>query len=106
RLAEIGVNIWALAYTAVMSIVAGLACGLAACLSLDRANPKTAFRQTGAGPAPKGRPFRYVLTVTQVALTLMLTVASALLVRTMRAVEGLDLGFQPDRVIAIGVSPG
>jgi putative ABC transport system permease protein len=105
RLAEIGVNGPVLGFTSILSIVAGLACGLAACLSLDRANPKTAFRQAGAGAVPRGRPFRYALTVTQVALALMLTVASGLLIRTMRAVENLELGFQPDRVIAIGVSP-
>ena len=105
RLTEIAVNGRVFASALVMSIAAGLACGLAACLSLDRANPKTAFRQAGAGAVPRGRPFRYLLTVTQVALALMLTVASGLLIRTMRAVEGLDLGFQPDRVIAVGVSP-
>ena len=105
RLAEIAVNGRVFAFTSVMSIVAGLACGLAACLSLDRANPKRAFRQAGADTAARGRPFRYVLTVTQVALALMLTVASGLLVRTMRAVEGLELGFQPDHVLAIGLSP-
>jgi putative ABC transport system permease protein len=105
RLAEITVNGKVLAFTSVISIIAGLACALAACLSLDRANPKSAFRQAGADTASRGRPFRYGLTVTQVALALMLTVASGLLVRTMRAVEGLELGFQPDRVIAMGLAP-
>jgi putative ABC transport system permease protein len=78
---------------------------LAACLSLDRAKPKTAFRHAGAGTSGPGRPFRYALTVTQVALALMLIVASGLLVRTMKAVEGLELGFQPNRVIVMGMSP-
>ena len=105
RLAEISVNGRVLAFTSLMSIVAGLACGLAACLSLDRANPKHAFRQAGADTSTRRRPFRYALTVTQVALALMLTVASGLLVRTMRAVEGLELGFEPDHVLAIGLSP-
>src|SRR5688572_17748313 len=79
RLAEIAVSIPVLAFTSFVSVLAGLACGLAACLSLDRANPKTAFRQAGAAGVPKGRPFRYALTITQVALALMLTVASGLL---------------------------
>src|SRR5687767_4284226 len=105
RLAEIAVNGRVLAFASLMSIVAGLACGLAACLSLDRANPKTAFRHAGADVSGRGRPFRWALTVTQVALALMLIVASGLLVRTMKAVEGLELGFQPDRVIAMGMSP-
>ena len=105
RLSEIAVNSRAFAFALMMSVAAGLACGLAACLSLDRANPKTAFRQAGAGAVPRGRVFRYALTVTQVALALMLTVASGLLVRTMRAVEGLELGFRPDHVLAIGLSP-
>jgi putative ABC transport system permease protein len=105
RLGEVVVNSRMFIFALVVSVAAGLACGLAACLSLDRANPKTAFRQAGAGGVPRGRPFRYVLTVTQVALALMLTVASGLLVRTMRAVEALELGFEPDRVLAIGISP-
>jgi predicted permease len=105
RLAEISVNGRVFAFTSMMSIVAGLACGLAACLALDRANPKNAFRQAGADTTAHGRPFRYVLTVTQVALALVLTVAAGLLVRTMKAVEGLELGFEPDRVIAMGLSP-
>jgi hypothetical protein len=50
------------------------------------------------------RLFRQGLTVTQVALALVLAVAAGLLVRTMRALGAVDLGFDPNNIIIVGAS--
>jgi hypothetical protein len=62
------------------------------------------LRSTGAG-ARQGLRFRQVLTVAEIAVALMLVVAAGLLVRTLRAVGALDLGFEPAHVLTIGITP-
>jgi predicted permease len=52
-----------------------------------------------------GRRFRQGLTVAQVALALLLVVAAGLLVRTVRALGALELGFDPHNVISVSASP-
>ena len=47
---------------------------------------------------------RQPLTVAEIALALMLVVAAGLLVRTFRSLGALELGFDPEKVTAVGLS--
>ncbi len=105
RLTEVSVDFRVLVFTAVLSIAIGLLCGLAGTLSLDRLNLRGALRAAGADAGGHGRRFRQALTVSQIALALMLVVAAGLLVRTLRTVGALDLGFDPRNVISVGLTP-
>jgi putative ABC transport system permease protein len=105
RLHEVSVDGRVLAFAAVVSIVVGLACGLGSSLSIDRRNATGVLRAAGADSAGHGRRFRQVLTVAEIAIALLLVITAGLLVRTMRVVGSLDLGFDPSNVIAVGLTP-
>ena len=106
RLHEVSVDGWMLAFATVASVAVGLACGLAVVLSMDRVNPQGGgLRPSGADRSHHGRRFRQGLTVAEIALALMLVVAAGLLVRTLRALNAQELGFDPRNVISIGISP-
>lgn len=105
RLNEVSVDGGVLAFAAAVSIVVGLACGLGSSLSIDRRNPTGALRTAGVDGGGQGRRFRQVLTVAEIAIALLLVIAAGLLVRTMRVVGSLELGFNPSKVIAVGLTP-
>jgi putative ABC transport system permease protein len=104
RLSEVAVDGRALVFTAATSLLVGLGCGLAGWLRPDHATARGVLRS--AGPAARqGRRLRQALTVSEIAVALMLVVATGLLVRTVRTVGGLELGFDPSNVISIGLTP-
>jgi putative ABC transport system permease protein len=104
RLSEVAVDRRALAFTAATSLVVGLGCGLAVWLRPDQATARGALRSVGPG-AGHGRRLRQALTVSEIAVALMLVVATGLLVSTVRTVGGLELGFDPANVISVGLTP-
>jgi putative ABC transport system permease protein len=104
RLDEVRIDSGVLLFTAAVSILVGVACGLASSLSVD-ASSTTSLRAIGAARSGRTARFRQLLTVAEIALALMLVVAAGLLVRTMRSLGALELGFNPDKVIAVGLSP-
>jgi putative ABC transport system permease protein len=105
RLEDISVDGRVLTFALAISIVIGIGCGLAAGLSMDRRSFGMASRSRRVDARSHGRRFREGLTVAQVALALLLVVAAGLLVRTVRALGALDLGFDPHNVIAVGANP-
>ena len=104
RLDEISVDGRVLAFAVISSMAVGIACGLAAGLSLDRRRFDHAIRSGRVDARSHGRRLRQGLTVAQVALAVLLVVAAGLLVRTIRALDALELGFDPHHVITVVAS--
>jgi putative ABC transport system permease protein len=104
RLDEIAVDGRVLAFALTTSIVLGLSCGFAAALAVDRLGFATAIRSDPVDARSHGRRYRQGLTVVQVALAVLLVVGAGLLVRTVRALGALDLGFDPRNVISVDVN--
>jgi putative ABC transport system permease protein len=106
RLAEVRTDRWMFAFAACASIAVGCVCGLASALSIDRASPHPGeLRTAGYAGGHHGQRLRRVLIVAELSLALMLVVASGLLVRTLRALEAQELGFDPHHVVSIGLAP-
>jgi predicted permease len=102
---EVVVNVSVLAFTLAVSVATALVFGLAPALHgsrTDLARPlKAAGRGLGAGAGAKR--LRRGLVVAEVALSLMLLVAATLMVRTLAAMQGTDLGIRTDRVLIVRV---
>ena len=101
RLDEIGLDPFALAFTAVAAIVTGLLFGLAPAL---RGSVFALHATLGAGGRAgigggKGERLRGILVMTQVALALVLLVGSGLLMRTFSRLQQVDLGFDASHVL-------
>jgi predicted permease len=94
------------AFAACASIAVGCTCGVAAALSIDRVNPHPGeLRTAGRAGGHRGQRMRRVFIVAELSLALMLVVASGLLVRTLRALEAQELGFDSHHVVSMGLAP-
>jgi predicted permease len=95
----------ALLFSAVTSVVASLA----PAVRLSGTDPNRALRAGGgAGTGPGQHRLRSVFVVTQVALSLVLLVASGLLLRNLQGLLKTNLGFDAKAILtaAIDLSPG
>ena len=105
RLAEIRVDHRILAFSLVLSLSTGFIFGLAPALAISRMHPTTALREGGrtSSIGAGRRSPQALFVIFQVALTLMLTVGSGLLIRTFARVSDVDPGFSPDRLLTLNV---
>ena len=101
RIGDATLDLSVLGITAVLSLVAGLAFGLAPALQLSRPNLTSALHDGGrSGTVSRGRvAARRALVVLQFALSLVLVLGAALLTRSLIAVNRVDLGFRTDNVL-------
>jgi putative ABC transport system permease protein len=106
RLQQIGVDWPTFVFTSAVSVGVGIICGLLASMP-TRGVPRRLFGAVRAGAEPNAARFRRSLTVGEIALALMLVVAATLMVRTVRALGAIDLGFDPAHVVVADLSaPG
>ena len=106
RADEIGIDGSVLAFTAGMSIFAGLLFGLLPALGYGRGDLSQGLKDGGrASTAGRERHrTRSALVVTQVALALVLLVGSGLMLRSFTAMRTIDLGFDTENRLAFRVS--
>lgn len=107
RLEQIGVSGSVLAFTAGISILAGLLVGLLP--ALRTSSPRMLASLRGGGSSATGgrdrRRARTVLVVTEVALALVLFVGAALMVRSFAELRSVDPGFDAPGVLTFRLSP-
>jgi len=89
------------AFTAVAAIATGLVFGAAPAWRLADLELASALRETFKGGSKRDVRFRNSLVVVQFALALVLLNAAGLLTRSFLNLSRTDLGFDPDRVLAI-----
>ncbi|HEX9564631.1 MAG TPA: ADOP family duplicated permease [Gemmatimonadaceae bacterium] len=89
-------------YLAVLTLLSTLVFGLAPVLRATRKDPLTTMRDTGGAQLRRDRvPLRNGLVVSQVALTMVLLVASGMLVRGLLHATAIDPGFDRHGVIVL-----
>jgi predicted permease len=94
-----------LAFTAAVSLVTGIACGLVPALRATRLSLGTTIKgeAPGVGRLALG-PTRTFLVV-QVAASVLMLVGATLLNRTLRNLEGIDAGFNRDHLLLMTIDP-
>jgi putative ABC transport system permease protein len=108
RLSQVGLNATVLVITAVTAIAVGILFGLVPALQASNPSLSTALKE-GGGVTPngfrtaRGHGLRNLLVVSQVALTLVLTVGAGLMLKSFVRLTSVDLGFRPDGVLAFWV---
>lgn len=104
RLEEAGLDPWVLVFALGISLLTGLACGLAP--SLLSAKPDLAqwLKATGSGSKTRaGRRVLDGLVMVEVALAFTLLIGAGLLLRSFWGLLAVDLGFEPNGVVAMEV---
>jgi len=105
RLADVHLNRDVLLFSFLMSMATMLITALLPAWRSVTASPAAVLKQEQAGSSEsrKSRQFRDALIVGEVALTLMLSVASVLLARQMIDQSRKDLGFVPDNLLVMDI---
>jgi putative ABC transport system permease protein len=106
RLSEIGIDTTVLAFTGVLSVVAGLVFGAFPILRYRRQNVVVAINEgsTRSSVGREGHHIRNLLVVTQVALALILLIGSGLMARTFWELRSVDPGFRTDGILTLRLS--
>ena len=108
RGAEVHMNWTVLSSAIAVAVAVSLAAALYPALRLSGTDPNRALKAGGnAGTSRAQHRLRSSFVVTQVALTLVLLVVSALLMRTVLRYRHTDLGFDPTHILStqINLSP-
>jgi putative ABC transport system permease protein len=103
RLQQINVDWSVFAFTSLVSVAVGLVCGLLGAFPVRHA-PRAVFGSVQAATMPGTTRVRHGVTVCEIALALMLAVAATLMVQTLRALNAIDLGFDPTAVVSADLS--
>jgi predicted permease len=102
--ADLSVNAVVMTFAILVSLVAGIAFGLAPAIAAGRANVALAFRD-GAGTSTVRRlVFRRALIVTEMAVALVLAVGAGLLIKSLARLSRIDPGFETDGVVTMQFS--
>lgn len=86
-------------FTIAVTIMASVLFGLAPALHTLRQKIHEALAQAGRLVTGEGSRTRSILVVAELSLALVLLVGAGLLIRTLRAVHGVDPGFEPEHLL-------
>jgi putative ABC transport system permease protein len=105
RLAEVGMDGRVLAFTCVISVVAGILFGLAPALHSVRASLNETLKEgTRSAGSSSGNKIRKVLVVSEFAMALVLMIGAGLLIRSFLRLRDVDPGFQQDHLVTAQIS--
>ncbi|MGA9472193.1 MAG: ABC transporter permease, partial [Terriglobales bacterium] len=90
-----------LAFTAAVSILSGIAFGLAPSLAAIRVQPLTTLKESSGTASASAKRFRSgkMLVGAQVALSLLLLICAGVLLRSLQSLERVNLGFDRRSVV-------
>jgi predicted permease len=106
---EIGIDKWALGFTLLVSLAAGIAAGIAPAFQFATADTSETLKQgTGrtGGSSAKQRT-RKALVICEVALSLILLIGAGLMIRSFWKLQHVDPGFNISNTLtmSVGLSP-
>ena len=101
RIGEVAVDLRILTFAAAITILSTVLFGLLPALRASRTDLQGVLKAGGRGQRGSSGNVRNGLIVGQVAVALVLLVGSGLLVRSLKALNAVDLGFEPEGVVAL-----
>jgi len=106
RVSAIGVDWRVLAAASILAIATGILFGIVPALQLSKPDLTNALKDGARGTAGAGRQrLRSGLVVAEVALAVVLLVGASLFIGSFVALMRIDLGFKPDHVLTVSLSP-
>jgi putative ABC transport system permease protein len=105
RVADVTIDLRVLAFTFAAALVTGVLFGLAPAWQVSRARAAAVLKEGGRSSTTSGaRWVRSSLLVVEVALSIVLLVGAALLLRSFAKITSVDPGFEPEGALAFQVS--
>src|SRR5208283_1108582 len=108
RLDEVAIDGAVLAFAMGTSVLASLLFGIAPALKVSQVDPVEALRQGSTRGVVGGSSalLRQVFVVAEVSLCVVLVISAGLLLRSVSSLTKVDLGFNPEGVLAVELSTG
>ena len=103
RLDEVALDGRVLGFTAVAVLLTGVAFGLIPAIQGSLQQPIAVLRG-GAASRPRSQRMRAGLTIAEIALSLVLLVGAALLIKSFVRLQAVDPGFRPEGVVSMNLS--
>lgn len=102
---EIALNPSVLGFALIVSALASVICGLAPALHSSSRDLASSMREASRSLAGSSRQavLRKIFVVAEVALSLMLLAGSSVLLRTFVAIQHVDLGYPPNRLLTMRI---
>ncbi len=102
RVEGVGIHWPVVVFAVLLAVFTGAVASVAPAFAAIRTNMNEALKEGGRGDGVGGghRSLRSALVVTEIAVAMTLLVASGLLLRSFQNVENVDLGFNPENIIA------
>ncbi|HXG95006.1 MAG TPA: ABC transporter permease [Blastocatellia bacterium] len=103
RLDEIGIDGFVLLFTLLISVLTGIIFGLVPALQASKPNLNETLKEGGRGSTAGGaaRRIRTFIVVSEVALTTVLLIGAALMLKSFLSLQKVDPGFNSDRVLTM-----
>ncbi|MBZ5595666.1 MAG: ABC transporter permease [Acidobacteriia bacterium] len=103
RLGEAGIDVPVLIFAAAVTVMVALLAGLAPVFSAGRVDLTVALKEGSAasGASRRGHFFRNALITAEIAITLVLSFASGLLIRSLMIAQNAYPGFDSDHLLAL-----
>ena len=104
RMDQIEIDGFVLLWTALVSVLTGLVCGLVPAWQSSRLSLNETLRDGGRSSTESAgrRRGRSILVVTELALAVMLVTGAGLLIKSLWRLQQVDLGINPERVLTMG----
>jgi putative ABC transport system permease protein len=100
RTVSLALDLRALGFAVAISLLSSFLFGMAPALQVSKLDLNDVLKEGGrASAGSRRRPFRNLLVIGEVALSLMLLVGSGLLIESFSRLRGLDPGFRADHVL-------
>jgi predicted permease len=103
RVDQVHLDGWVLAFTAAVALGTGLLFGSIPALQATRRAPRESLRMRGRSMSRPSGGIRHALAVAEIALALVLLAGAGLMVRSFLRMRDVELGFRPERVMAMTV---
>jgi putative ABC transport system permease protein len=105
RASEIALDTRVLGFTFALSILTGIAFGLAPALQNSRSDVQTALKDSGnAGSSPQRNRLRGWLVVAEVSAALVLLIGAGLLLKSFWRLQQMDAGLRPEHVVTMSLA--
>jgi putative ABC transport system permease protein len=102
RLASVHIDLVALGFTFLISVLSGICFGLVPAWQISRKNLSDIIKETGRGAAQRSGLTKLIV-VSEIALSLALLAAAGLLAKSLFLLERVDPGFRTDHLLTVQV---
>ena len=104
RLQDVRIDAIVVGFTAAVTVLTALASGLVPAVTTAGSHLHAGLREGGRESTASGR-LRAGLVTAEIAVALVLVIGAALLIRTLVALQHVEMGFNPDHVLTASVAP-